>query len=452
MMPLGLIILILCLAASPWAKTVHKPTAPDDMPSDVASTWFDQLYDLVKSEQRSPPVASRIYGIAAVTLYEAMVPGSLANQSLVGQLTELSSVPQSDPHKKYDWPTVANAALVQAIKGLFPTASSDSLNAINTLEQSFATQLQASVPPLVYARSVTQGRAVADAVLAWASNDGFATINNCDYPPPVGPGLWMPTPPTFVPKPLQPCWGQLRPFVLTSSDKCAPPSPPTYASASTSVFYANGLEVYNTNLNLTDAQATIARYWADNPGATGTPLGHWIAIVGQLARTNDLSLMAAAEAYARVGLAVADAFIGCWQTKYTNNLLRPVTSIQAVINSTWVPLLVTPSFPSYTSGHSAQSGAVATVLTDMFGIIAFTDTLFADHELMPAQAPRTFTSFDDAAEEAALSRLYAGIHYPFDNTNGLAQGRCIGQVILDRIRFQRQQEYYHAATWVPQRP
>jgi membrane-associated phospholipid phosphatase len=203
------------------------------------------------------------------------------------------------------------------------------------------------------------------------------------------------------------------------------------------VFYANALEVYQTNLNLTDEQTTIAQYWADNAGATGTPPGHWIAIVGQLARNNNLSLMATAEAYARVGLAVADAFISCWQTKYMYTLLRPVTYIQDLIDPDWTPLLVTPSFPSYTSGHSTQSGAAATVLTDRFDAMAFTDTLFTDHELTPPQAPRSFTSFDEAAEEAALSRLYAGIHYPFDNDNGLAQGRCVGQVILDRIAFKR---------------
>jgi membrane-associated phospholipid phosphatase len=162
-----------------------------------------------------------------------------------------------------------------------------------------------------------------------------------------------------------------------------------------------------------------------------------MAIVGQLARTQSLSLMAAAEAYARVGLAVADAFISSWQTKYTYTLLRPVTYIRNLIDPDWNPLITTPSFPSYTSGHSTQSAAAATVLTDMFGVIAFTDTVFTDHELTPPQPPRTFTSFDEAAAEAAVSRLYAGIHYPFDNDNGLTQGRRIGQVILDRIAFKR---------------
>jgi hypothetical protein len=148
--------------------------------------------------------------------------------------------------------------------------------------------------------------------------------------------------------------------------------------------------------------------------------------------------MAAAEGYARVGIAVADAFISCWDTKYTYNLLRPVTYIQRLIDTTWLPFIVTPPFPEYPSGHSTQSAAAAAVLTDMFGVRVFTDTTHLDHELVPPLEPRSFGSFEEAAEEAALSRLYGGIHYPFGNNNGLAQGRCIGQAILDRVQFTRE--------------
>jgi hypothetical protein len=143
----------------------------------------------------------------------------------------------------------------------------------------------------------------------------------------------------------------------------------------------------------------------------------------------------AAEAYVRAGIAAHDAFICCWNTKYMYNLLRPVTFVNASIDPTWSPLLVTPSFPTYTSGHSSQSGAIAAVLTAMFGRKRFRDTVHADHGLQPAQRPRTFASFDDAASEAALSRLYGGIHYSFDNDDGLATGRAIGQAILRRVRF-----------------
>jgi PAP2 superfamily len=434
-------VVLLCavvpLLVALGAGAGHPPQTPDDAPSEVASVWFDQLYDLVKTEQITAPPASRLYGLAAVTLYEAIVPGSRAHRSLVGQLHALAAVPQPTPDQPYHWPTVANTALATAIRALVPEASPASLDAINGLEQTFAAPFQSSVPPPVYDRSVAHGQAVAKAVVAWAATDGFAALHNCPYTPPVGPGLWEPTPPAFAP-PLEPCWGQLRPFVLTSGEECAPPPPPAYAEEPASEFYARTLEVYTTNVHLTAEQRTIAHFWADLSGTTGTPPGHWIAIVGQIARHEGLSLMAAAEGYVRVGLAVADAFIGSWHTKYTYNLLRPETAITRRIDPAWLPLLVTPGFPSYTSGHATQSGAAATVLTDLFGITPFTDTLHQDHHLEPRLEPRSFGSFDEAAAEAAMSRLYAGIHYRFDNDNGLAQGRCIGQVIVDRIVFTRE--------------
>jgi hypothetical protein len=375
--------------------------------------------------------------VAAVALYEALVSGSLEHVALAGQLNDLISMPQPGPFRAYDWPTVANSTLAQAVRGLFPKASQASLKAITALEQQFASQFQSGVRPLVYARSVQHGRAVAAAVFAWAVSDGSAIYGNCPYTPPVGPEVWAPTPPAYTADPLQPCWGHLRPFALTSGTACAPPPPPAYAEALTSEFYAHAFEVYHTKLTLTEAQQTIAQYWADSPGATGTPPGHWVAIMGQMVKRDGLSLMAAAEGYARVGIAVADAFISCWLTKYTYHLLRPVTYIQRLIDATWLPFIVTPPFPEYSSGHSTQSAAAAAVLTDMFGVRAFTDTTHRDHQLVPPLEPRSFGSFEAAAEEAAISRLYGGIHYPFGNTNGLTQGSCIGQAILDRVQFKR---------------
>src|SRR5713101_6214163 len=231
--PLVLAMALLLIALSTWTGADQPPKATDDFTAEVASVWFDQLYDVVKTEAISPPVASRIYGVTAVALYEAIVPGSRENQSLVGQLNGLSSVPQSPPNRKH-WPTVANAALATVVRGLFPTASQSSLHAINALEHAFAATFQSSVPTPIYDRSVMLGQAVAEAVLAWAATDGFATLNNCPYTPPVGPGLWVPTPPGFAPHPLQPCWGELRPFVLTSGDECAPPPPPVYSNPPTS--------------------------------------------------------------------------------------------------------------------------------------------------------------------------------------------------------------------------
>jgi hypothetical protein len=168
-----------------------------------------------------------------------------------------------------------------------------------------------------------------------------------------------------------------------------------------------------------------------------------MAIVGQIARNDDLSLAAAAEAYVRVGLAVTYAFIGCWHVKYLYNLQRPVTYIRDHIDGAWLPYIVTPPFLTYASGHSTQSSAVATALTAMFGRKAFTDTTHIDHHLMPPQEPRSFDSFDEAAEEAAVSRLYGGIHFTFDNDDGLASGRCIGEAINNRVSFKKNKDKKH---------
>jgi membrane-associated phospholipid phosphatase len=355
----------------------------------------------------------------------------------VGQLNDLAWVPQPERSRRYHWPTVANAALALTIRGIFPSLQPDNLSAVEALERRFGAQFQASVPGPTYDRSVSHGRAVAKAILAWAGTDGFTTLNNCLYVPTPVAGAWEPTPPDFIPTPLQPCWGQIRPMVLTSGEECSPRRHLRFNTRPKSRFFAAAQEVYDVSQSLTEEQETIANYWADGPGVSGTPPGHWIAIVGQIARSDALSLAAAAEAYARVGIAVTDAFIQCWSAKYAFNLQRPVTYIQNHIDPKWSPLLVTPSFPSYASGHSSQSGAAARILADMFGVKAFTDTLHIDRDLVPPQKPRSFQSFDEAAAEAAVSRLYGGIHYAFDNDAGLSAGHCVGQAIASRVRFKR---------------
>jgi PAP2 superfamily protein len=435
-LPLTLAAALLLVTFLAHADQDHAGRPPDRVSSDVASAWFEELYDVVKAESTAPPPASRIYGITAVALYESIVTATRENRSLVGQLNELPPLPRPNKHKKYHWPAVANIVLANTIRGLYPTISQASLDAINALEESIASEQRDSVPPRVYERSVAHGLAVAGAILDWASTDGFSTYNNCAYVPAPVPGAWKPTPPAFNPNPLQPCWGFLRPMVLTEGE-CPPPPHPAFSTDAGSDFYAAGLEVRDVVLGLTEAQKTIASYWADGPGSTGTPTGHWIAIVSQFARNDELSLAEAAEAYARVGIAIHDALIACWSAKYTFNLQRPVTYVNENIDAGWLPFIGTPAFPSYTSGHSTQSGASARILTDMFGSKSFTDTTHVDHGLVPPQEPRTFASFEEAAAEAAVSRLYGGIHFSFDNEEGLGAGQCIGQAIQDRVRFKR---------------
>jgi hypothetical protein len=313
-----LLIALMLVVPSAWADT--RPAPADDEPSDVATVWFDTLYDVVKSEAAGFPVAARIYGVSAVALYEAIVPGTLAHRSLVGQLDRLASVPQPTADLEYHWPTVANAALARTIRGLFPSLQPESVQAINAVERRFTAQFHAEVEEKASQRSVTQGQRVADAILAWAATDGFSRVNNCPYVPEHAPGVWEPTPPAFTPDP-------------------------------DSAFYAAALEVYHTGRTLTDEQRTTAQYWNDGVGVTGTSSGHWMAIVGQIARNDDLSLAAAAEAYAKLGIAVADVFITIFHAKYRYNLLRPVTYIQDHIDDSWLPLIVTPPNPAYIWGE-----------------------------------------------------------------------------------------------------
>ncbi|MEK6284247.1 MAG: vanadium-dependent haloperoxidase [Acidobacteriota bacterium] len=435
-LPLTLIVSLLFVNTGAFAQVEStKKISADDYPSEVASAWFELLYDVVKAERTTPPAASRVYGITAVALYESIVTGTEANRSLVGQLNSLMFVPQPTKINKHHWPTVANAVLANTIRGLYSTISQATLEAINNLEQSFASRYRSEVGKPKYKRSLSHGQAVAAAILQWAATDGFSVYNNCHYSARPVPGAWEPTPPLLSPNPLQPCWGFIRPMVLTSGAECPAHGHPAFSTNTASEFYAAALEVYTVGLGLTTEQKTIADYWSDGASATGTPPGHWIAIVSQIARNDGLSLARAAEAYAHVGIAVHDAFIACWNEKYVTNLQRPVTYINRNFDGNWRPYIVTPNFPTYTSGHSSQSGAAASVLTDMFGVKGFKDTTHTDHGLVPAQQPRTFSSFVQAAAEAAISRLYGGIHYAFDNDDGLTCGECIGKAIHDRVSF-----------------
>jgi hypothetical protein len=270
---------------------------------------------------------------------------------------------------------------------------------------------------------------VAEAVYRWSMSDGghAAELRNfpADYVPPTGNGLWVATPPGFA-NAMLPTWGANRPFVLESGGACGPPPPPAYSTDPGSAFYAEAAEVYQAVNGLTEEQRAIADFWADNPGETSTPPGHSLAITSQVLREESVGLGQAAEAYARAGMATADAFIGCWNAKYTYNLVRPVSYIQQELDPEWTSPVVTPPFPEYTSGHSVQSAAVAAVLTDLFGAeYAFTDRAHEGRGL----AARPFASFDAFAEEAAISRLYGGIHYRAAIEEGLEQGRCIGRQV-----------------------
>lgn len=399
----------------------------------MAVGWFERALSLIEGTGGfSPPVASRALGYAGVTLYETVVPGMPGRRSLAGIANGLPPMSSPGRNVAYHWSAAANAGLARILRLLFPTAPAAQVAAIDALEARFARQLEAGTPPGVFTRSVDRGRAVANAVFEWSRTDGghegFSRNFPADYVPPSGPGLWRPTPPAFQ-RALQPTWGSNRPFAVPSADLGHPGAPTPFSSDPDSACFAEALEVYETVNGLTAEQRAIALFWSDDPGATFTPPAHSVSILSQVLRTTEAALDTAAEAYAKVGMAVADAFICCWKLKFTFNVLRPITYINDHIDAGFgaaMPI-VTPPFPEYTSGHSVQSSAAATILTGLFGAMAFTDHTHDDGGL----APRSFSSFDEAATEAGVSRLYGGIHFRPAIELGLAQGRAIGRHISD---------------------
>jgi len=393
--------------------------------SKVATEWFRLSYDRVRAESYSPPRASRAFGYAGVSLYESVVAGMPSYQSLAGHLNGLSTLPKATDFP-YHWPTVANTALATVMRGLFEGATEATSDAINDLEADFNAEFDAlDLEAEVTARSLAYGQAIGLAILEWSRRDGYATLHNCSgYTPSGELGRWEPTPPAFAPA-LEPCWGDMRTFVIPSGATCDPGPPPLYSEEEDSPFMIEAVEVYETASDLTPEEVTIAQFWADNPGQTGTPPGHSIMILTQVLESEDMDLEIAAEAYAKVGMAVADAFIACWWTKFEYDLVRPVTCIQDLLDADWLPPVVTPPFPEYSSGHSTQSGAAAEVLTGLFGDITFTDHT---HDARGFD-PRTFDSFYEFADEAAISRLYGGIHYRSAIELGVDQGVCIGEQV-----------------------
>lgn len=411
---------------SPPAEAAAWPAA-SAYGADVPAAWFDLSLVLVQTTPGfSPPVASRAFGYTGVALYEALAPGMPQRRSLAGRLNGLTRSPRpADP--ACHWPTVANTAIASILRLLFPTTSGSNAAALDALELRFSTQARAMLPPGIYRRSVLRGADVARHIFDWSTTDGGheAFLRNFPpYIPPTGPGLWVPTPPGFLAA-LQPYWGSNRPFVLPSGETCSPGPPPPYSEDAGSAFYSEAYECYRAVNQLTPEQEAIVRFWSDDAGQTSTPPGHSISILTQVVRALELPLDRATEAYAKVGIAVADAFISCWHTKYRDNLIRPVTYVRRLIDPSWTPVLITPPFPEYTSGHSVQSGAAAQVLTDLFGDLPFTDHTH-DARGLP---PRSFRSFMEAADEAAISRLYGGIHFRAAIDRGVEQGRSVGKYV-----------------------
>lgn len=420
---MALCLIIMALAVQPVQAA---PVGADKVMRD----WYRLILELVRhTPTYSPPVASRAFAYLGVTAYEALASGDTTMTSLSGQLNGLTPVPQREGGMAYDEAVVMQAALSSAAREFFGNTGPTGQRALKRMTEKLASEVSMGLAPDLVARSQAYGESITAHILAWSLDDGGAKVENMGFPLEYklteGPEHWVPT--NLINQqqmPLLPKWGENRPFAMEIGNACPLPPPPAYSEEKGSDFYTEALEVYEAVNNLTPEQRAIARFWSDDPMLSPTPPGHWMVITLKLLDERQAGAAEHADLLARLGISLADAFIGCWHSKFKFDLVRPVTYIKRVIDPKWEPILITPPFPEYPSGHSTQSGAAATVLTAFFGEnFAFTDNTHEKDKL----PNRSFKSFWDAANEAGVSRLYGGIHFRAAIDRGLDQGRCIGE-------------------------
>ena len=374
--------------------------------ADVVNDWNNAALDAIRAGSTAPPVASRGLAILHVSIYDAVNGIARTHEPYLVQ----SAVSPSASRE-----AAASAAAHEALVNLFPAnaASFDALHAA----------ILAGIPDSPQKTAgIVWGEFVANQILAARANDGW----NATVLPPggSGPGVWVPTPPANLPYAL-PQWGFVTPFSMNSSSQFRPPGPPSLDSQQYAEDYTEvkelGAAVGSTR---TEEQTEIALFWADGAG-TETPPGHWNSIAQIIADGRGNTLEQNARLFALLNIAMADAAICSWDAKYEFHFWRPVTAIAFVEPElNWMSFIVTPPFPDYTSGHSTFSAAAATVLPLFFGTEDLPFTTGSD--FLPGVF-RSFSTCFDAAQEAALSRIYGGIHFRSASEDGLQAGISIGE-------------------------
>ncbi len=413
-------------ASAASSRPPGRPGLPPKLlPADDLVAWFRHVYDQVKAERCTPPSAARIYGHVMLAAYEVVAAGSPHLRSMSGRLNGLA--PITAPVGVH-WPLAMNEAVTVAAAAVFRDRSATAREAIDAYGAEERGRLSSGLASALVNRSVAEGARVGRAVADRADGDGYLSILGRPYTPPEGPDKWVRTPPNFGPA-LEPHWGEVRSFLLTTNDECGPVPPVPYSEEAGSPFWNQANTVYETSKIVTDEQRQLALFWRDNPdGTTGLPSGHWVNIAALAAQGKGLMLDRTAETMVVAAIAAADGFTSCWTEKYRTNLLRPVTYVQRHIDSTWNTFVNSPAFPEYTSGHSVGSGAAAGALTGLLGQVAFTDTTGRPN----GHPDRHYSSFQEAAEEAAQSRLWGGIHYPMGIEQGLVQGDHVARLVMAR--------------------
>jgi hypothetical protein len=410
-----------------------KPDLGKHLQPTMFAVTMVMIHDVV-----NPPAASRFYTYCLLGAHEIIARQQtdiVSPSSFVRDFKPLE-LTQKEP---YDYQVAALYCILETGRLILPSG-----HMLEEEQKKLLGQLKQegfSEPLLQQSIQVAQG--IAKQIVSYAANDNYRKLSaRLRYRPTKGDGFWYPTPPAYI-EAIEPHWRTIRPMVIDSSNQFKPKPPTAFNKDTTSAFYKQVYEVYHVGNTLTDQQRFIASYWDCNPFAVNTsghmaigfkkisPGGHWMNITSIVTAKAKLSFDKAVLVHSLVAMTLMDAFISCWDEKYRSNRIRPETVINRYINIRWQPLLQTPPFPEYTSGHSVISTAVAELLTYLLGDnFAFTDNT----EILFELPERQFKSFRQAAAEAAISRLYGGIHYRDAIENGQAQGKAIGEFIVARLK------------------
>jgi hypothetical protein len=436
--------LLLSFLYSSCEEPINENYQAEANQADYLHRSMKRLTDVIVHDIFSPPVASRIYAYPSIAAYEILRHDHPEYQTLQGQLTDFQGLPQPEAGQEYCYPLAATHSFLTLGKNFI--FSEDKIEVFQ--DEVYAEFDALNMPKDVYERSIQYGDAVSAAILEWADKDNYKqtrtfpkySINDVI-------GRWKPTPPDYMDA-IEPHWRSIRPFVLDSAEQFKPLPPTPFNMDEQSLFYAELMEVYQALETDTEERLAIAEFWDCNPYVSHhkghvmfatkkiTPGGHWIGIAKLAAEKSEADLMKTAYTYAKTSLALADGFISCWDEKYRSNLIRPETVINMHIDENWTPVLQTPPFPEYTSGHSVISRAAAVALTSIYGDnFSFDDSTEVEYGL----PVRSYTSFFHASEEAAVSRLYGGIHYRPAIDEGVKQGEKVGAFIVSTLEMDQRQ-------------
>lgn len=388
--------------------------------SDAVLQWNAIALDAIRTDRTAPPLAARDLAILHVAIYDAV-------NSIDRQYAPYVSY--VDVHPRASKEAAVAAAAHDALVALFPSQQT-------TIDTKYTEALAAITDGAAETDGIAVGKAAAAQILAARNHDGAS--DSVTYMSGTNPGDWVPAPPGFL-SPVLPQWPDVTPFAMTTSSQFLPVAPPSL----TSTEYATALNEVKaigstTSTTRTADQTAIAQFWANGPG-TSTPPGHWNVVAEIVSQNKGNSLEDNARLFAMLNVSLADAGISCWDAKFEYDMWRPITAIReaetdgnsaTTEDAAWTPLLTTPAFPTYSSGHSTFSGAGAAVLKAFFGTDRMSFVLPSE---TAGAADRNFRSFSQAAEESGMSRIYGGIHFSFDNTAGLKSGGQIGRYVASKF-------------------